>query len=74
MQQQSTFVGNTGVVKNDLIQDYRFFPRWGDKNYLVEEINAVLLCEYFPELLNNKNLRKLSPNDNPVILIYKIKN
>ena len=23
-----------GVVKNDLIQGYRFFPRWGDEKYL----------------------------------------
>ncbi len=64
---------NAGVVKNDLIQDYRFFPRWGDKNYLVEEINAGILCEYFPDFLKKMNLEKLSFNDNPVILIYEIK-
>ncbi len=64
---------NAGVVKNDLIQDYRFFPRWGDKNYLVEEINAGILCEYFPDFLKSMDLEKLSFNDNPVILIYEIK-
>ena len=64
---------NAGVVKNDLIQDYRFFPRWGDKNYLVEEINAGILCEYFPDFFKSMDLAKLSFNANPFILIYEIK-
>lgn len=64
---------NAGVVKNDLIQDYRFFPRWGDENYLIEEIDAGILCEYFPAFLKSMNLVNLSLNDNPVILIYEMK-
>ena len=62
-----------GVVKNDLIQGYRFFPRWGDEKYLVEEINAGILYEYFPTLLESMKLHDLSPDDNPVILLYEMK-
>lgn len=62
-----------GIVKNDLTQDYRFFPRWGDETYLIEEVGAEILCEYFPSFLKSMNLQDLSPDDNPVILLYELK-
>lgn len=62
-----------GIVTNDLIQDFRFFPRWGDEKYLIEEINAGIVCEYFPTLLETSQLENLSPDDNPVILLYEMK-
>lgn len=62
-----------GFVSNDLIPDFRFFPRWGDGRYLIEEINAGILYEYFPSLLKHSRLRNLSLEDNPVIILYEIK-
>jgi len=62
-----------GIVNNDLIQDYRFFPRWGNEKYLIEEVSAEILCEYFPAFLKSMKLHDLSPDDNPVILLYEMK-
>ena len=54
-----------------IIQGYRFFPHWGNEKYLLKEINAGMLCEYFPVLLESKELQDLSPDDNPIIcLLY----
>ena len=39
-----------------IIQGYRFFPHWGNEKYLLKEINAGMLCEYFPVLLESKEL------------------
>lgn len=64
---------NIGVVENDLIQGYRFFPRWGDEKYLIEEISAEILREDFPDFLKSMNLQNLSSDANPVILIYELK-
>ena len=47
-----------------IIQGYRFFPHWGNEKYLLKEINAGMLCEYFPVLLESKELQDLSPDSN----------
>ena len=51
-----------------IIQGYRFFPHWGNEKYLLKEINAGMLCEYFPVLLESKELQDQSPDDNPIII------
>ena len=51
-----------------IIQGYRFFPHWGNEKYLLKEINEGMLCEYFPVLLESKELQDLSPDDNPIII------
>lgn len=40
----------------------------GNEKYLLKEINAGMLCEYFPVLLESKELQDLSPDDNPIII------
>ena len=55
-------------VPMSIIQGYRFFPHWGNEKYLLKEINAGMLCEYFPVLLESKELQDLSPDDNPIII------
>ena len=54
-----------------IIQGYRFFPHWGNEKYLLKEINAGMLCEYFPVLLESKELQDLSPDDNPIIILIE---
>ena len=60
-----------GKIKNDLIENFRFFPRWGNGNLLIEEINPDLLYQYFPSLLNRKELLELKEEDNPVVILYE---
>lgn len=62
-----------GVVNNDLIQDYRFFPRWGDERYLIEEVRPEILCEHCPAFLQSMHLQGLLLDDNPVIVLYEMK-
>lgn len=62
-----------GKIKNDLIENFRFFPRWGNGNLLIEEINPDLLYQYFPSLLNRKELLELKEEDNPVVILYEMK-
>ena len=62
-----------GKIKNDLIENFRFFPRWGNGNLLIEEINPDLLYQYFPSLLNRKELLELKEEDNPVVVLYEVK-
>lgn len=59
----AVFLVEVKVAKNDWIQGFRFFPRWGDEKYLVEEINAGILYEYFPTLLESMKLHDLSPDE-----------
>ena len=62
-----------GKIKNDLIENFRFFHRWGNGNLLIEEINPDLLYQYFPSLLNRKELLELKEEDNPVVILYETK-
>jgi len=51
-----------GIVNNDLMSDFRFFPRWGNEKYLIEEVSSEILCEYFPAFLKSMKLYDLSPD------------
>lgn len=42
---------STGKIENDLIPGFRFFPRWGNAGYLVDELTPDLIYEVFPDLL-----------------------
>lgn len=64
---------NTGVVQNDLIHDFRFFPRWGNDNYLIEEIGSQILMEHFGSSPQFSEFTNVSEDDNPFIIIYKLK-
>lgn len=61
-----------GLVKNDLMQNYRFFPRWGDEKYLIEEVSVEILHD-FPDFLKSMNLQNSSSDDNPIIIVYEMK-
>lgn len=65
---------NFGIVHNDLINDFRFFPRWGNGNYLLEEVESIYVIEDFFSLINyNKKIMEIQEDDNPVIIIYTLK-
>lgn len=64
---------NTGVVQNDLIHDFRFFPRWGNDNYLIEELGSELLIEHFGSSPQFSEFTNISEDDNPFIIIYRLK-
>ena len=64
----------TGIIQNDLVPHYRFFPRWGNEDYLLEEISPSLLRESFSELVNKiPILNSINEDDNPVLVLYKWK-
>ena len=64
----------SGIVKNDLIKDFRFFPRWGNGNYLIEEVASYHITEDFMFLSNyNEQLKDIQEDDNSVIIIYTLK-
>ena len=64
----------TGIILNDLVPHYRFFPRWGNEDYLLEEISPSLLRESFSELVNQVPiLNSVNEDDNPIVVLYKWK-
>lgn len=67
-------VSRSGLVENDMILNFRFFPRWGNDNYLIEELSADLLVNDFsdsPQLAHQVSITK--EEDNPIIIIYQLK-
>lgn len=66
-------ITNTGIVDNDLITDFRFFPRWGNDNYLIEELGSQILMEHFGSLPQFSEFTNVSEDDNPFIIIYNLK-
>lgn len=66
-------VNISGLIDNDLIDNFRFFPRWGNGNYLIEELNPEILLEGFKESPQFKNFLNIEIDDNPLIIIYKLK-
>jgi hypothetical protein len=64
----------SGVVANDLISNFRFFPRWGNDNYLIEELPADILINEFSQSLELEHLIRITKeDDNPIIIIYILK-
>lgn len=63
-----------GIVENDLLKDFRFFPRWHNDNFLIEEVAAYHIVTYFSSLANyNNQLKETKDDDNPIIVIYTLK-
>ncbi|MDR1783172.1 MAG: 6-bladed beta-propeller [Dysgonamonadaceae bacterium] len=68
--------GNTvsGIVENDLIKDFRFFPRWGTANFLFDAVDAQYVTEDFAFLSDyNEEIKSIKEDDNPVVVIYTLK-
>ncbi len=64
----------SGSVNNDLINDFRFFPRWGNDNYLIEELAPDILINDFSQSPQFKPFIDITKeDDNPLIIIYKLK-
>lgn len=66
-------VGVTGKIVNDLIDNFRFFPRWGNNNFLIEEISPEVLLNHFNNSVLLKNFSNIEEDDNPLIIIYELK-
>jgi hypothetical protein len=65
-----------GIVNNDLIENFRFFPRWGNDHYLIEALDPEHLLNEFSgslQLANSVNLNTVLEDDNPLIIIYELK-
>lgn len=63
----------SGEIDNDLITDFRFFPRWGNDNYLIEELGSEILVEHFNSSPQFVKFTNVIEGDNPFIIIYKLK-
>ncbi len=64
----------SGIVKNDLLKDFIFFPRWGNDNYLIAEVASYHVAEDFSFLSDyNEQLKDITHEDNPVVIIYTLK-
>jgi hypothetical protein len=65
---------SNGIINNDLIENFRFFPRWGNSNYLIEEVDAEYVIDNFSSLRNhNEQLRDIKVDDKPVIVLYTLR-
>jgi hypothetical protein len=64
----------SGLVNNDLINNFRFYPKWGNDNYLIEELTPDILMNDFSQSPQFKHFINISTeDDNPLIIIYKLK-
>ncbi|MDR2915938.1 MAG: 6-bladed beta-propeller [Tannerella sp.] len=64
----------SNIVENDLLEGFIFSPRWGNANYLIEEVASSYVKEDFYFLSNyNEQLKDINDDDNPVIILYTIK-
>jgi hypothetical protein len=62
-----------GKVENDIMPHYtRFMPTWQSGNYLIEHIYAEHLLNGSPNMKNLDNLKDLTEDDNPVLVIYEL--
>lgn len=66
-------ITKAGLITNDLIKNFRFFPRWGNDDFLIEELGSEILMEYFKTLPQFEKFSNVSEDDNPFIIIYKLK-
>lgn len=66
-------ISNSGFIENDLIKEFRFFPRWGNDDFLIEEVGSEILKEHFNSSPQFEKFIKGSEEDNPLIIIYKLK-
>ena len=65
---------NFGVVNNDIIKEFFFFPRWGNDDYLFQEVASHHVKEDFIFLSNyNEKIKEIQEDDNPVIIMYVLK-
>jgi len=62
-----------GNVQNDVIPDFRFFPRWHSDGYLIDAVDADIVYEYFDFLLEKEEVAGLTIEDNPLLVLYKLK-
>ena len=66
---------NFGVVKNNIIKEFFFFPRWGNEDYLFQEVASHHVKENFIFLSNyNEKIKEIQDDDNPVIIMYFLNN
>jgi hypothetical protein len=70
MEKKST---KSGLINNDLIKDFRFFPRWGNDGFLIEELGSEILLEHFNSSPQFEKCINVTEDDNPLIIIYKLK-
>lgn len=69
-------VNLTGVVNNDLIENFRFFPQWGNDHYLIEVLCPEHLLNDFaesPQFADFIDLSTIKEDDNPLIIIYRLR-
>lgn len=62
-----------GNVQNDVIPDFRFSPRWHSDGYLIDAVDADIVYEYFDSLLEKEEVAGLTIEDNPLLVLYKLK-
>ena len=65
---------SNGKMKHDLVEDFIFFPRWGNDNYLIGAVPAESVMYDFPALSKfNEHIKDMKKDDNPVIILYTLK-
>lgn len=64
----------SGLINNDLIDNFRFFPKWGNFDYLIEELSIEGLKSNFMLSSQLNEYQNSDEFDNPLIIIYKLKN
>ena len=62
-----------GNIQNDVIPDFRFSPRWHSDGYLIDAVDADIVYEYFDFLLEKEEVTGLTIEDNPLLVLYKLK-
>ena len=62
-----------GRIQNDVIPDFRFSPRWHSDGYLIDAVDADIVYEYFDFLLEKEEVAGLTIEDNPLLVLYKLK-
>lgn len=68
-----TKITKYGLIENDLIKNFRFFPRWGNDNFLIEELGSEILLAYFKSSPQFEKFINGTEDDNPLIIIYELK-
>jgi hypothetical protein len=65
---------HNGIIENNLLDNFRFFPRWSNGDFLIEEVAAPYVVESFMFLATyNDKIKETKEEDNPVVVIYSIK-
>lgn len=64
----------TGEMENDLLPDFRFFPRWLRNRMWIDCVNADAIVSTFPWMMEKYPcLNGLEEGDNPVLVLYVFK-